>query len=553
MPRPTSARLVPVLAALAALLPAAPTARAQAVAKTVAPAGAGASAQAQPSVQPPTLVVFITIDQMRPDYFTRFGAQLTGGLKRLYDGGAVFTEGRYDHAITETAPGHSVTMSGRHPGGTGILLNDEGVPDPYSPLIDSKDVGASPYKFRGSALIDWMRNADSSTRALSVSRKDRGAILPLGRAKQAVYWYAPDMGFTTSSYYADTLPTWVRDFNRRHPISAYAGYVWNPLLPAEAYAEVDSVPVENRGRAFTFPHVIPTEPARRVGSELAETPVMDSLTLALALDGLRTLNLGRGPAPDLLNISLSTTDNVGHRYGPDSREQHDQILRLDRYLGDFLDALFRERDSTRIVIALTADHGMTPIPGAAKYTRSADPATGVGLVNDTALVTGVRDRLAARGVPRSALLFNYGMLRVDRRAVRAAGLDADSLVADAMRAIRANPLVARVAVRRSLATADTTRDQFARWWRHMLPPDEPVEAVASLKPWNGWSRYGGIGHNAGNPTDAHVPIMFWGAPFRPGKYADRALVVDMAPTLAEVLGVRPTERVDGRVLRRALR
>ena len=370
MPRPTPAPLAPALAALAAvagLLLTAPAhdARAQAVTKAVAPAGGSAAAPAAQAAQTeaPTLVVFITIDQMRPDYFTRFGTQLTGGLRRLYDGGAVFTEGRYDHAITETAPGHSVTMSGRHPGGTGILLNDESVPDPYSPLIDSKDVGASPFKFRGSALIDWMRNADSSTRALSVSRKDRGAILPLGRAKQAVYWYAPDMGFTTSSYYADTLPTWVRDFNRRHPISAYAGYVWNPLLPPAAYAEVDSVPVENRGRTFTFPHVIPTEPARRVGSELAETPVMDSLTLQLALDGLRTLNLGRGPAPDLLNISLSTTDNVGHRYGPDSREQHDQILRLDRDLGAFLDALFRERDSTRIIIALTADHGMTPLPG----------------------------------------------------------------------------------------------------------------------------------------------------------------------------------------------
>ncbi|MGZ8455325.1 MAG: alkaline phosphatase family protein [Gemmatirosa sp.] len=552
MPR---SRLAPAVSAIVALLLApASGARAQPVAKSVAPAAAtpGAATPAT-TVERPTLIVFITIDQMRPDYFTRFGAQLTGGLKRLHDGGAVFVHGSYDHAITETAPGHAVAMSGRHPASTGILLNDEGVPDPYSPLVDSKDVGASPYKFRGSALIDWMRNADSSTRALSVSRKDRGAILPLGRAKQPVFWYAPDMGFTTSRYYADTLPTWVRDFNRRNPIASFAGYVWNPLLPASAYAEVDSVPVENRGRAFTFPHVVPTEPLRRTGSELAETPVMDSLTLAIALDGLRALELGRGPAPDLLNISLSTTDNVGHRYGPDSRELHDQILRLDRDLGAFLDALFRERDSTRVVIALTADHGMTPIPGAARHTRSADPATGVGLVNDTALVTGVRDRLAARGVPRRALQFKYGMLRVERRVIRAAGLDVDSLVADAMRALRAEPLMGRVATVRALAAADTTRDQFARWWRHMLPPDEPVEAVASLKPWNGWSRYGGMGHNAGNPTDARVPVLFWGAPFRPGTYDGKALVVDMAPTLAEVLGILPTERVDGRVLRRALR
>ena len=546
--RPRVLRALPATALAGALAALASTAGAQAVTKSVTPTGGAPASDARP-----TLLVFITIDQMRPDYFTRFGTQLTGGLKRLYDGGAVFTNGSYDHAITETAPGHSVTMSGRHPRGTGIVLNDEGVPDPYAPLIGSRDVGASPYKFRGSALIDWMRNRDSSTRALSVSRKDRGAILPLGRAKHAVYWYAPDMGFTTSSYYADTLPTWVRAFNQRNPIAGFAGYVWNPLLEASAYAEIDSVPIENRGRAVTFPHVLPAQPGRALGSELAETPVMDSLTLALALDGLRTLDLGRGPAPDLLNISLSTTDNVGHRYGPDSRELHDQILRLDRDLGAFLDQLFRERDSTRIVIALTADHGMTPLPGVTKYTRSPDPTTGQGLVNDTALVTAVRDRLAARGVARSALRFNYGMLRVDRPALRAAGLNVDSVVADAARALRAHPLVGRVATVRSLATADTTRDAFARWWVHMLPPDEPVEVVASLKPWNAWSRYGGLGHNAGNPTDARVPILFWGAPFRAGKYADRALVVDIAPTLAAVLGVPPTERLDGRVLRRGIR
>jgi hypothetical protein len=444
-------------------------------------------------------------------------------------------------------------MAGRHPASTGILLNDEGVPDVYAPLIGSRDVGASPWKFRGSVLFDWMRNADSSSRALSVSRKDRGAILPLGRAKQPTYWYAPDLGFTTSSFYADTLPTWVREFNRRNPIASFAGYRWTPLLPDSAYAERDSVPVENQGRNVVFPHVIPAAPPRRVGTELAETPVMDSLTLALALDGVRALDLGRGPAPDLLNVSLSTTDNVGHRYGPDSKELHDQVVRLDRHLGAFLDSLFAIRDSSRVLIALTADHGMTPIPGAARHTRSADPATGEGLVNDTALVTGVRDRLAARGVSRGALLFNYGMLRVDRRALRAAGLDADSVVADALRALRAHPLMGRVATVRALASADTTRDQFARWWRHMLPPDEPVVAVASLKPWNGWSRYGGVGHNAGNPTDARVPVMFWGPAFRPGKYAGRALVVDMAPTLAAALGVTPTERLDGRVLRAALR
>ena len=150
----------------------------------------------------PTLVVFITADQLRADYLDRFGAQLTGGLARLARGGALFTNAFQDHATTETAPGHASTLSGRHPRSTGIVRNTAGVQDPQAPLINgAPGPGASPFRFRGSTLIDWLRVKDPRCRALSVSRKDRGAILPLGRAKQEVYWYAADEGrFTTSMY-----------------------------------------------------------------------------------------------------------------------------------------------------------------------------------------------------------------------------------------------------------------------------------------------------------------------------------------------------------------
>jgi hypothetical protein len=182
-------------------------------------------------------------------------------------------------------------------------------------------------------LIDWMRSRDPRSRALSISRKDRGAILPLGRAKQSVFWYATSMGeFTTSRYYADTLPTWIRRVNARRVPQSYAGQSWTLLLPAREYPEPDSVPQENAGREFLFPHVLSSEPAR-AASELPSTPWMDRLTLDAALEGLQALELGRGPQTDLLAISLSATDYVGHRYGPDSREQHDNVLRLDRALG----------------------------------------------------------------------------------------------------------------------------------------------------------------------------------------------------------------------------
>src|SRR6185503_5819594 len=180
--------------------------------------------------QRPKLVVMITVDQLRPDYFDRWKGQLTGGLGRLARDGAFFTEAAQDHAVTETAPGHSTLLSGRWPVHTGILRNDVGVQDSTAPLIGFTGGGASPMRFQGTAFFDWLKATQPSARALSVSRKDRGAILPLGRAKEQVYWYQAGV-FTTSRYYADSLPDWVKRFNAmRTPFKAAAA-VWRPLLP----------------------------------------------------------------------------------------------------------------------------------------------------------------------------------------------------------------------------------------------------------------------------------------------------------------------------------
>ena len=308
-----------------------------------------AAAQQPAGNDRPTLIVFITVDQMRSDYFQRFDKQLTGGLRRLFDGGAFFVDGYQDHAITETAPGHSVTMSGRFPVHTGITMNSlgvNGVPD--AAIIGSSDRGdppASPVRFQGTTLTDWLKAANPATRFLSVSRKDRGAILPIGRSKGDVYWWTASNGtFSTSRYYRDTLPTWVNRFNARKPGQQYAGKDWNLLLPPNAYPEPDSVPLENRGANFMFPH--PVSPDSMIAARSAAAyPWMDQITLQFALDGISALGLGDAPnRTDLLAISLSTTDAIGHAFGPDSRELHDQILRLDRYLGAFFDSLFKMRD-----------------------------------------------------------------------------------------------------------------------------------------------------------------------------------------------------------------
>ena len=497
----------------------------------------------------PTLVVFLTIDQMRADYVDHWAPQLTGGLARLGQHGAFFTNAYQDHANTETAPGHSVTMSGRFPRSTGIVSNTTGVLDPQAPLLTSRDAPASPYRFRGSVLIDWLRTRDPRSRALSVSRKDRGAILPLGRAKQNVFWYATTNGeFTTSRYYADTLPDWIRHINARRTSQKLAGQTWNLLLPASAYSEPDSEPIENAGKDFTFPHALPTDTAR-AASELPYTPWMDELTLATALEGLEALSIGAGSSTDVLAVSLSATDYIGHRYGPDSREQHDNVLRLDRALGAFIDSLYKLRDSSTIVFALTADHGVTSFPElVAQRTRRPVPPR----YDLKPAVADLRVALRAAGIDTTAISLDGAAVYVNRDAFSNTKASADAILTRLATALRKTSGIARVDLVRDLARRDTIHDAVSRRWAHMIPLDTPIELV--FTPVEGaYPKDARIAeHGAPYDNDAHVPVIFYGPWFKAGRYGERALVADMAPTLARVAGVPPTERLDGRVLEKAL-
>jgi predicted AlkP superfamily pyrophosphatase or phosphodiesterase len=470
-------------------------------------------------------------------------------MKRLYDAGAVYTNAHQDHGTTETAPGHASTMSGRFPAHTGIVRNNAGVNDDSFPVLGSSNWGASPRRFRGTVLADWMRYANPQTRALSVSRKDRGAILPLGRAKQNVFWYATNGAFTTSTYYADTLPTWVQQFNARRLPQQWTGKQWDLLLDKSQYQEADSVPLESGGHDFVFPHPFPTDSAQ-TAAIFSAYPMMDELTLRFALEGVRQLSLGATPdRTDLLAVSLSTTDAVGHRFGPDSREQHDQIVRLDRVLGAFLDSLFAIRDSTRIVVALTADHAVTPLPEMpSRYANK-----GAGRVDPGPAIGEYFNALRAAGLDSTAYAFDEAILYLEPGAVARANLKVDSLARDFATRVAAVPGVMRVDLVRELTTRDTTRDDVARRWYHMLPPDLPAAAVVTFKPFWYWAGVPFTTHGSPHFEDAHVPLVLWGAGVNPGSYDEMARVVDLAPTLAELVGVRPMERLDGRVLRSAIR
>ena len=377
--------------------------------------------------------------------------------------------------------------------------------------------------------------------------KDRGAILPIGRSRSDVYWYVPDGRFTTSRYYRDTLPTWVNAFNARRLPQSLAGRSWALLLPASSYPEPDSVGIEMGGRNFIFPHQFPTDTAQ-AASEIRATPWMDEITLDLALAGVNALSLGKGPSTDVLAVSLSATDLIGHGYGPDSREMHDNVLRLDRNLGAFIDSLFRMRDSSRIAIVLTADHGIGSVPELAPKSVQPRPVR----VNLPALVSGLNGIAALANIDTMMIELDQHIVVVDPRlaATRRAGLD--SVLDIFATQVRGLPGVARVDRFRDLLRGDTINDPIGRRWVHQLPAGGNAEMVITLTPY---SIFSGIFATHGSPYDydSWVPLIFWGQWFTPGRYAERVRTVDLAPTLAAIAGVKPGEKIDGVALTRAIK
>jgi predicted AlkP superfamily pyrophosphatase or phosphodiesterase len=519
-------------------------------ATTIACMRATASAEGTPliplAVAPPKLVVFIAVDQLRGDMLDRYRSEMSGGYGRLMRG-AWFVNAYQDHAITETAPGHASTMSGRFPRSTGIITNSAGVVDRNYALLNAQpnEPGASPLRFNGTTLFDWLHAKDNRSRAVSVSMKDRSAILMIGRAKQNVYWYSGNGSFTTSNYYRDTLPTWVRDFNARRIPHQYAGSAWRLSRDTSTYREPDSVAYENRGRDVIFPHRFPTDTARAL-DYFRQTPAMDSLTALFALEGLRRTGLGQGPQTDILAVSFSATDVIGHTFGPDSREAHENQLRLDQTIGWFLDSVYAMRDSGSVIVALTGDHGVQPNPQLARDRGEATGDQGL-VVSLSQQARDVRAGLRAAGADTTAFQFAGQIVGLDRQALSRANVNADSLLDAFARAARQVPGVLRVDRMRALRRADFQLDPIARRWAHQIPESMPVELVITLTKYSYWYQSTAT-HGSPHDLDAHVPVIFYGPGVKPGRYTNFARVVDMAPTLAQLTGARPGEKLDGVVL-----
>lgn len=497
----------------------------------------------------PTLVVLITIDGFAERNLEKFLPQMHGGLSRLITGGAWFTNAHHDHGITETAPGHATLLSGRFPRSTGIAANRAGVYDTTFKLVGfSGGFPASPARFRGTTLTDWLVAKDPRARALSVSSKDRAAILPIGKSKQQVYWYPGDGEMTTSRYYTDTLPSWVVKFNSQRIPAKSTGKTWSLLLPASNYQEADSVPIEGTGTDFVFPHSLPPDTAA-TETLFWTYPFGDELLAAFALEGVQAMNLGKGPQTDMLAVSFSANDAVSHRFGPDSREAHDQLLRVDRTIGMFLDSLFKLRDPSRIVIALSGDHGFGTVPELAKGITPQP-----GRVSILPAFVAARQKMAKLGVDTLALELDQQVLYVDRAAFAKAKVNPDSVLLGFRKDVLATPGVARVDRFADLVKGDTINDLVSRRWTHQFPADFPIEYVITLKPGNLWRTILVASHGTPYAYDSNVPIVFFGGPFKAGqKFSQFVRTVDIAPTLAAAASVNPTEKLDGVVLKQAMK
>lgn len=510
----------------------------------------------------PRLVLVVAVDQLRPD---RLDPALPGGLGRLAREGRSF-DGWLEHGMTETCPGHATMLTGRHPAAVGIPSNeffDEAtgaevycVQDPSESARElGGEDGLSPASLRADTLGDWLKRAQPASRVFAVSGKDRGAIVLGGKHPDGAYWYRPGAPprFTTSRYYREALPAWVEAWNGAQPpedgFLATLPEAWEHPAGAPGAAP-DDFPGEGERFSRTSPHPLRKGDAERVGEQLFASPFLDTVTLEFAARLVEAEDLGRGGAPDLLALSLSATDIVGHNYGPSSQEAADALHRLDADLGRLLAALEARTDG-RLVVALTADHGVLPLPEWLEQNGQATCPVPGGRTSALRLGADVLVRLWWRhgpwlAWPRAWVHFAGSQGRVDRELASARGLAPETVAAEAKVAVESWPGVESVWTAAEIASGE---GEIAELYRHSFVPDRSGDLLVQPRRGCLLSYYDtGTSHGSPWDYDRRVPLVFFGAGVAPGPAGERAATVDLAPTLAGLLDVPIPDGLDGRAL-----
>lgn len=531
-----------------------------------------------PHANRPKLIVMIVVDQMRADYVDKFRGEWTGGLKRLVEEGAWFHEAAYPYAATETCVGHATISTGTFPASHGMVANawfvrehdeEKGKMVTCTADPDAKNIayagritkgGDSAAAMQIPAYAEELKfQTGAATRVVTLSLKARAAITMAGHKADSVTWFDPSGAFVTSSAYGTT--PFVEQFAEMHPVTEDYGKTWSLALPRSAYLYDEKVPNASSVGGWAgsgFPHPLrgkegSTAPDQAFFEEWATSPFADTKLTQLAEAAVDSLGLGKGGGTDYLGISYSSVDYVGHSFGPRSWEIQDVLVRLDRDLGELLARLDQKVGKGNYVVALSADHGVAPIP-ADMQTTGVDAGV-LSLPELKERMDKVLERYnyptpAVARIAGNDVYFGPGVylkLKEDAPAMRAL-----------KEAVLAMPGVAQVYDAEELRSAERslsqTRDAFALNYFAGRSGDMMVLQKAywlTESSAEGAKRYTGTGHGTPYYYDQRVPILLMGYGIQPGEYFGAVTPADIAPTFAELTGVTLSTH-DGRVLAEAL-
>jgi predicted AlkP superfamily pyrophosphatase or phosphodiesterase len=496
------------------------------------------------------LILLVAVDQFRYDYLTRFRSEYTDGIKRLLTNGAVFTNANLEHYPTVTAIGHATMLTGATPSVSGIIGNDwfdretnasvtSVSDDTVKPLGSATGSAASPRRLLVSTVGDqlklaspWAKGSPEAPRVFGISLKDRSAILPVGRGANAAFWWDTKTGsFVTSTYYSADLAAWVQSFNERKLPDADAGANWTVLsAPSRSLRQL---PAERGGPLY---------------EAIYGSPYGNELLVEFAGELLSRERLGVRNATDLLAVSFSSNDSVGHTYGPDSPQVRDIALRTDRAIGRLLNLVDKTVGLDHTLIAFTADHGVAPLP---EFLRDNNLPGGRMTTKELfdpieqALVSRFGDGKWLLATAGSAPYLNYELIakqQLDPSEVRHVAAVAAAKV----------PHVARVYTRDQLERGEVANDRIGSRVLRGFNAQRSGDLEIILEPF--WMRQAqGTTHGTPYNYDAHIPLILLGRRVTAGEYSDQVALNDLAPTLATLAGVEIPAGSVGRVLTEALR
>ncbi len=548
---------------------------------TLAQRESASSPAAPKNSRAPKLIVIIVVDQMRADYFERYGHQWTKGLRRLMEQGAWFRQAAYPYMNTITCAGHSTISTGSIPATHGIILNAwwdresakqvSCTEDPKAQTISygaSVKGGHSSFRLEVPTLADELRaQLGGKTRVVTMAIKARAAIMLAGHRADAATWFDYAAGaWVTSSLFASAPVPVVENFVKTHPVERDFGKTWARALPESAYLFDDSVTEEkpSSGWANTFPHSLAGQSEQAMGGQSekpngtfyrlwSESPFGDAYVAEMATATVDALRLGQGSATDYLAISFDSLDSVGHAFGPQSHEVQDVLVRLDATLGTLLAHLDRAVGPKNYVVALSADHGVAPIPE--RMLREGFDAGRVATTEVTARVEKSLEPFLGAGKHVAKMMYpdlyfmpgDYAKLQANPVAMRA--------VRDAISAV---PGVWRVYRSEELLDAKGTSDLALRAAALSYFPRRSGDIIVVPKPYwilvnDAKSVPAGSAttHGTLHGYDQHVPVILLGRGIKSGEYLGAASPADIAPTLAVLCGITMAH-ADGRVLTEAL-